>query len=611
MQVSLAEYLTSSISQFSNRKLAIVVKFSTFWTEAQSRFLPPTAPFVIPKLAPTWSIAWGRLPDQSDTAIWQDDRFAIFLPAADGFTTPPYCFSSTERFVLIGDVWLGNRPQLLQQNNLAATNWQGNDLQLIADLWERSGVNCLPELIGMFALVVWDRAEQVLWLGRDRVGARTLYYTSSGATRWIASHLSTLAPHRTNDLDLIALRDYLCCAFVPGERTLWQQIRELRPGTTLRLPKDVIEPYWQLQEHITAAEQSLTWHSDRLRHLLNEVIQEYLPINAPVGVFLSGGLDSSCITALAKQFHPQPVHTFSLHFGPECPNELEFSSLVAAHCQTEHHILPISFREMWEKLPETMAYLDDPIGDPLTVPNLLLGRLAREFVQVTLNGEGGDPCFGGPKNQPMLMNQLYRPVVPQNLVQAYLIAFQKCATDLPQLLKSEIWSAVQSAPSVFAEEFHSNAHYLNRLMALNIKFKGADQILTKVNNLTQATGLQGRSPLFDPRLVDLSMQIPPEYKLSGVEEKAVLKQAVANLLPDQILNRPKSGMMVPVQLGFRQHWQKSTRALLLNRNAAIAPYCDRQLIRDWLDYRGDLWVRYGVKLWLLVSLETWLQVHSQ
>jgi asparagine synthase (glutamine-hydrolysing) len=148
-------------------------------------------------------------------------------------------------------------------------------------------------------------------------------------------------------------------------------------------------------------------------------------------------------------------------------------------------------------------------------------------------------------------------------------------------------------------------------MALNIKFKGADHILTKVNNLTRAAGIEGRSPLFDQRVVELSMQIPPEYKLSGVEEKAVLKQAVSDLLPEAILQRPKSGMMVPVQLGFQQHWRRESRALLLNRHAAIAPYLNQTVIRQWLEYRGDIWRRYGVKLWLLVSLEIWLQVNRR
>ena len=573
------------------------------------------------KTEPTWCVAWGTIDENYEDIAWRDEKFSVILPrTASGFQMEKLAISSGGRFVVVGDVWLTNRVQLLQKLGIEPDSFKGSFLQLVANLWERWGNECLSQLVGMFALVVWDREKQVLPLVRDRIGVRTLYYTTTGSVRWIAPQLRTLSPHRSSDLDLVALRDYLCCAFVPGERTLWEQVRELRPGTVLEFPDYKVQAYWQLQEQIIAIDQPLAWHGDRLRELLDQVVQEYLPpANEPVGVFLSGGLDSSAITALVANFHKAPVHTFSIHFGWECPNELEFSSLVASHCQTQHHILEITLKDMWSRLPETMAYLDDPIGDPLTVPNLLLGRLARESVEVVLNGEGGDPCFGGPKNQPMLINSLYGSVTNQDALCAYLISFQKCAVDLPQLLKPEVWTAVQTAPWVFEEDLSSQASYLNRLMAMNIKFKGADQILTKVSNLTQAALLQGRSPLFDQRVVDLSMGIPPDYKLSGVEEKAVLKQAItygtsptnADILPDTIIHRPKSGMMVPVQLGFRKYWQQEARDLLLNRNAAITPYLNQLPIRNWLNYQGDTWSRYGVKLWLLASLEIWLQVNEK
>ncbi|MBD2296557.1 asparagine synthase [Anabaena sphaerica FACHB-251] len=552
----------------------------------------------------SWCVAYGKLDNLTADVIWQDEKFAVI-------STPKNCaVSPTKRFVVIGDIWLSNRENLLTELGIDIHDNISNQ-QIIAQLWEKYNSGFLNLLLGMFNLVVWDREKQILYLGRDAIGSRTLYYTTTGSTRWIAPKLRTLNPFHSHDLDLVALRDYLCCAFVPGERTLWQNVREMRPGTLMQMPTEEIYQYWQLQEQVIDINQPLEWYSTKLRSLLELVVQEYLPKNEPVGVFLSGGLDSSSITALAAKIHTAPVHTYSIHFGTETANELEFSNLVAQHCQTQHHILEITFRDMWERLPETMSYLDDPIGDPLTVPNLLLGRMARENVQITLNGEGGDPCFGGPKNQPMLINSLYGAINNQDSLQAYLISFQKCALDLPQLLKPEIYQSIKNESSVFSADLNSDANYLNRLMSLNIKFKGADQILTKVNNLTQAADLQGLSPLFDQRVVDLSMQIPPEYKLSGVEEKAVFKKAVSDILPDSIIHRPKSGMMVPVQLGFKKYWQREARKLLLNRNSAISPYINQDILRNWLDFKGDIWGRYGVKLWLLVSLEIWLQVNKK
>ncbi|MBE9236626.1 7-cyano-7-deazaguanine synthase [Anabaena aphanizomenioides LEGE 00250] len=559
------------------------------------------------QVIPNWYVAYGKLDNNVDAlkadVTWQDQQFAVI------YASENFAISLNERFVLVGDIWLSNRLELLQRINIDSTQKISNQ-QIIVQLWEKYNFQCLTLLLGMFNLVVWDREKQELYLVRDAIGSRTLYYTTKGSTCWIAPKLTTLAPHRNNDLDLIALRDYLYCAFVPGERTLWKNVKEMRPGTLIEMPSNQVYHYWQLQEKVIDVNQPLEWYSEKLNALLKQVIKEYLPENQPLGVFLSGGLDSSSITALAAKLHNAPVHTYSIHFGTETPNELEFSSLVAQHCQTQHHILEITFREMWERLPETMLYLDDPIGDPLTVPNLLIGKLARKNVEITLNGEGGDPCFGGPKNQPMLINSLYSTINNQDALTAYLISFQKCALDLPQLLKPEIWQSVKNESSVFYHDLNADINYLNRLMKLNIKFKGADHILTKVNNLTQAANLQGLSPLFDQRVVDLSMQIPPEYKLSGVEEKAVLKKAVSDILPDTIIQRPKSGMMVPVQLGFRKYWQKQARKLLLNRNSEISAYINQDILRNWLDFKGDIWGRYGVKLWLLVSLEIWLQVNT-
>ncbi|MDJ0690477.1 MAG: asparagine synthase-related protein [Xenococcaceae cyanobacterium MO_188.B32] len=465
----------------------------------------------------SWRVAWGKVDLIREEVTWRDKKLAIITPERKAIAISP-----SQRFVIIGDLWLGNKVELLQKLGLEPSKFLGNDSEIIARAWEKWGLECLSLLKGMFALAVWDRDKQILYCVRDCSGARTLYYTTNNNNNicWIAPKLRTLTPYRSQEPDLVALRDYLATAFVPGERTLWRDIKEVRPGTVIQFPQGKITSYWKLQENIQAADKPLAWHGQKLRYVLNRVVREYLPPQQPVGVFLSGGLDSSCITALVAKFHDAPVHTYSIHFGSESPNELEFSSLVANHCQTQHHILEITFKDMWECLPETMAYLDNPIGDPLTVPNLLLGRL---------------------------------------------------------------------------------------LMALNIKFKGADHILTKVNNLTQAEGLLGLSPLFDQRIVQLSMTIPPIYKLSVTQEKAVLKQAVADILPQVIIDRPKSGMMVPVQRGFRHYWQQEARNLLLNRRGEISPYLNRNVIRKWLNYQGDTWGRYGIKLWLLTSLEVWLQ----
>ncbi|BAY84966.1 asparagine synthase [Calothrix parasitica NIES-267] len=561
------------------------------------------------KVIPDWYVILGRIDASNyDVSYGNEDFFVVKTQAVK---------SHNSRFIVVGDIWLSNRFNLLQFLHL---DKKYTDKEIVAYLWEAQGEECLSLLEGMFSLCVWDNQKRYLYLVRDGVGSRTLYYTNSGNICFIAPRLATLLPFHSRQLDLIALRDYLCCAFVPGEKTLWENVKELSTGMVLKMESSVElvncinkRFFWSAREDIQNAEESLIWHGKQLRQLLDRVVQEYLPVDEAVGVYLSGGLDSSCITALAAKFHNHPVHTYSIHFGEKCPNELEFSGLVAQHCKTQHHILEITPDEMWGQLPLTMSYLDDPIGDPLTVPNYLLGKIARENASVILNGEGGDPCFGGPKNQPMLLNRLYGEVknTEESLVTNYVNSFKKCSAYLPQLLKPDVLKEVKEQDFVFADYLYGEEKYLNRLMTINIKFKGADHILTKVNNMTSANNLSGRSPLFDRRVVEMAMQIPPQYKVAGAQEKAVLKQAVLDILPREIIHRPKSGMMVPVNYWFKNVFQRRAKSLLLNKNAEIAPYLNQDLIKQWLNYRGDAWRRYGVKLWLLTSLEIWLQVQKK
>jgi asparagine synthase (glutamine-hydrolysing) len=584
-----------------------------------------------------WRVAYGDVSQELEEGLWRDEKFVVL----EGL----WEMERGGRFVAVGEARLTNRAELLTEIDGpgvvpdAARAPVGeprapSDLNIIASLWREHGRRAPELLAGAYAFCVWDRERETLWLVRDRVGVETLYHTTEGGVRYAGARSREVVRGATREVDAVAVRDYLCCAFVPGGRTMWRALREVRPGTVVRLPDGETNAYWQVEERVAAEPMPLEYYGARLRAALERVVGDCLPERAPVGVYLSGGLDSSCVAALAARLHESPVHTYSIHFGPECPNELEFSGLVASHCRTTHHVIEITPEEMWDLLPETMAHLDDPIGDPLTVPNLILGRAARAAVGTILNGEGGDPCFGGPKNQPMLLTQLYRPSSPPpahdqpvegaergegarasgaslGLVDAYLASFQKCAADLPRLLRADVWESVRAEPSVFADAFSSPGSYLNNLMFVNTRFKGADHILTKVNNLTRAAGLRGHSPLFDDRVVGLSLEIPPEYKLEGAREKAVLKSATADLLPARIPERPKSGMMVPVQRWFRERWRRRAASLLLSRSARTRRFLDQGVVRDWLDYRGDVWARYGVKLWLLVSLELWLQTHER
>jgi asparagine synthase (glutamine-hydrolysing) len=511
-----------------------------------------------------------------------------------------------------GDIVLDNLDELRTRLDLP----EAGPGEIFAQLFACYGPEAAANALGMFGVAVWDERKKTLTLIRDSVGARTVYYSLQGNACWFSVRLSTLrrCPGVSAELSLSAIRNYLTCAFVPGEETLYRDIKELRPGEAITFPGPGCKRYWAPRTVDSAKNEGLESHAARLRPLLEECVRARLPKSGEVGVLLSGGLDSSIVTALAAREAPGRLRTFAIHFGTDLPNELEFSGLVASHCGTKHHVLELPGRAIRDTLIETMGALDDPIGDPLTTPNLLLARAVKQVSDVTLNGEGGDPCFGGPKNLPMLLHELYGSSEPRET--AYLRSFQKCYDDLPRLLSPAVQRALRHeapAESILAPYFDdagSPMSYLDRLMMINVQMKGADQILTKVNNLFSAAGVVARSPLFDRRIVEAGFAIPAEYKLDGAVEKAVLKEAARDLLPEAILDRPKSGMLVPVQRWFKKELKSYARGMLLSRRARIRPYLEQSMIREWLAYDGAVWQRNGVKLWLVLALEAWLRAHE-
>ncbi len=273
-----------------------------------------------------------------------------------------------------------------------------------------------------------------------------------------------------------------------------------------------------------------------------------------VGASLSGGIDSSLVVALASRL--RKVHTFSISFGPELRNELEWSSLVAKHCGAHHQVIVVGHEDVRRLFDTTVAALSEPNGDPLTVPNaMIFDAAATKGFEVVINGEGGDPSFGGPKNAPMLLSELYAPATADSRERAYLHAHQKMYGELDQALCPEFLNLIpkgglEALVTPWFEDRRWPA-FLNRLMAINIAWKGPGHILAKVEHLAARSGLKACSPLFDRRVVDLAFAIPAELKRNGPIEKYLLKEAVRDLLPTQIIERPKSGMMVPVEDWFQ------------------------------------------------------------
>ena len=539
------------------------------------------------------------------------EGWAFGLVAGPGAAAEPF---HVDRWHAVGEVTLHNAAELRAR---VAAPPGCSDGELLLHCYARLGPAGVAAAEGMFAMAVVDdtAAGPELVLIRDHVGARTAFHARAGATWAAATSLRALRrwPALATGPHLPAVRSFLTFAYLPGAETLLRGIHETLPGRCLRLRPDgsrVEETFWEPAEDLD--ERPPGEHAEILRALLEDATARRLPAAEPVGVLLSGGIDSSLVTAIAAKRHDQPVRSYSISFGDTTPNELAYSGLVAAHCHTEHRVLTVSGEQVAARLPGTVALLDCPVGDPLTVPNLLLAEaVAADGARVVLNGEGGDPVFGGPKNLPMLIFELHRDdPAPDARARAYLDSYRKCLADLPVLLTDEVHAELAGAPPLtdhVAPYLRPDRmpSLLNQLLHANLRTKGAHHILTKVERLTAASGVEGRAPLFDRAVVDQAFRVPPRWKLAGTTEKWILKEAVRDLLPPTIVDRPKSGMRVPVQ-----HWLRGPLAEL-GHDLLLGPSASglfrRDTIRSWLRREGTLLPRHGGKLWLVLTLELWLR----
>ncbi|MGQ4601419.1 asparagine synthase-related protein [Nocardia sp. R6R-6] len=515
----------------------------------------------------------------------------------------------------VGEVTLFNAVELRARLGADAPSPDCDDGELLLHSYARFGLDGIAAADGMFAVAIADGTDLVLI--RDHVGARTLFHARAGAGWAASTSLRALQrwPVLRTGLHLPAVRSFLSFAYLPGRETLLRGIHEVLPGRCVRLHADggmSEETYWEPIE--VDDPQSAAEHALALRALLEDAVARRLPAGAPVGVLLSGGIDSSLVTALAAKRHDQTVRSYSISFGGTTPNELAYAGLVAAHCHTEHRVLTVPGETVASRLAQTVSLLDCPVGDPLTVPNLMLAEaVAADGIRVVLNGEGGDPVFGGPKNLPMLIFELSRDDPdPDARALAYLDSYRKCYGDLPVLLSPEVNAALADAPpltDLLAPYLRQGrmTSLLNQLLHTNLRTKGAHHILSKVERLTSASGLEGRAPLFDRAVIDYAFRVPPRFKLAGTSEKWILKQAVRDLLPATIVDRPKSGMRVPVQQWLAGPLRELGHDLLLGKSARARGLFREDIIRTWLRGDGALLPRQGGKLWLVLSLELWLR----
>jgi len=550
--------------------------------------------------------------------------------------------------VFNGEIYnfLGLRRQL-------AKNWPfrtRSDTEVVLALYELEGIEALQRLEGMFAIAVLDPRRHVLHLVRDRLGKKPLYFTEGRGPLFFASELKGLLAglDARPALDRQALHDYLTLRYVPAPETPWQGIRKLEAGTRLEVDLDSgaqrLERWWQLD--VVSADTPMPDAPAEFERLLLEAVEKrLLAADVPVGVLLSGGIDSSAIGAAAVELGHRDFHTFSVAFadGGEF-SEIPYARAVAAHIGSRHHEVTMDQNEFLAALPELVYMTDEPLADLATVPLHAVARLAREHVKVVLSGEGSDEVLAG-YDLEVLAAQLYRlrtvRRLPQPLRRATVWALPQHRGDALRAAATAGWSGILRARHahmtwVFdepakaalwrepAEGLRSTAELLDswyaeapspspvdQLLQVYCRSWLPDDLLMKADKATMATSLELRTPFLDHRLVEWAGGLSLTWKVgsakTGWRSKRILREFAERRLPRPIIDRPKRGFPVPAYGWLANGLGDYARGRLLRPDGNAATLLRPEAMHRVLDaaVRGDSLAAHQV--WTLLVLDYWLE----
>ena len=531
-----------------------------------------------------------------------------------------------------------------------------SDTEVILHLYEDKGEDCFFPLNGMFALAIWDQARGRLVLARDRIGKKPLYYAVFPGEIAFASELKALLfhPRIKREIDPLALSHYLSFEYVAAPLSIFQGIKKLPPGSSLTFSageqKAATRTYWDINFGLDQGreESSREEVEARIRDLLLKSVERRLISDVPLGVFLSGGIDSSAVVAMMSRLRdPGKIQTFTIGFEEKSFDESSYARQVARYFGTDHHEEVLDPHRMLEIFPEVAGFLDEPFADASIIPTYLLSRFTRRNVTVALGGDGGDELFSGyPTFQahrlalvfarlPRLIQKGFEEVARRLPVSMKNISWDFRAKQFlkgipyPPEIRNQVWLGAFSADDqvgLFSGDYEKavagsdpyapiralvpgivSRNVWDRLTYLYMKFYLAEDILAKVDRASMAVSLEVRAPFLDPELVGFVNSLPAEMKIRGLTTKYILKRALKGLLPPEILNRQKKGFGIPVGLWLRGELRDLMLSLLepgkIRREGIFNPEHITSLIGEHCAGKRD----NRKQLWTLIMFELWRQ----
>jgi asparagine synthase (glutamine-hydrolysing) len=582
-----------------------------------------------------------RGPDDHGSLLRPSAGFAFrrlsIIDVAGGHQ-PLFNEDGTVAIILNGEIYNHHqiRAGLEQRGHRFTTR---SDVETVVHLFEEEREGCLRHLRGMFALAIWDERSGTLFLARDRLGKKPLYFARLPQGGIVfGSEIKAILQHPDvrREPDPHAIDQFLTLQYVPSPLTAFRGIERIPPGHWLRWRAGAvqIERYWRLDfsQPFDAPEPEL--RAEMVRQL-KEAVEIRLESEVPLGAFLSGGVDSSAVVAFAAQALSHPLKTFSIGFERARFDESGYARMVAERFGTEHHELIVSGGSTPDLVEDLVWHYDQPFGDSSAIPSFHVARLTRPHVTVVLNGDGGDENFAGydryrlagfgaffrlpgPLRSGLL--QAARPFghylgrgrrliesAPRSPAEAYAATLVHLAPARRRWLYGERLAAVDdgaSPPLAFLEQ-RARQPWLRAMLETDINHYLPDDLLVKMDVATMAYSLEARSPFLDHRFMEFMARVPTRYKLRGGRSKHLLKTALRGILPDPVLDRPKMGFGVPLGDWLRTSLKELLMDTVLSARALERGYVREGAVRQMVDeqLRGSNEFQYP--LWDLLQLELW------
>lgn len=519
----------------------------------------------------------------------------------------------------------------------------GTDTEVLLKAYDCWGAQCLDRFIGMFAFAIWNGKSKELFMARDRLGIKPLYYAQDGKRFLFASEakaiLSMIEKRPTVDPALIDL--YMSFGYVPGGQTLHKGIERLLPGHYLILRESGLElrQYWDLQ-FVQNADLGMDYYLSRLQELLTHAIELRLRTDVPLGIFLSGGLDSSAVVAMLAPRVGSRLKTFSVayDFGHDF-NETPYARQVAARFNTEHHEFFISPSQFRDFIPKYVEYMDEPVTESAAISLYFISVMAKDYVTVVLSGEGSDELFAGysfyiynqviENARRLLGNDLSALLSSVPMIRSFPSKLAKYTRMLRYGLedrykgistyeesrKEDLYSKeflpvrrTQSrAKQYLADLFQKTTQCdpLSRMLYFDTKTWLVDDLLIKADRMSMAASLELRVPFLDHRLVEFAASVPSKYKIMGTKTKYLLKELMKDQLPENIVKRKKMGFPTPLEIMFRGDLYGYAADILLSKSSIERGYFREDALRKLLEEHKSGKAAHHKTIWQLVVLEEW------